>query len=116
MNQPKKRNLRSQALLQLTMLIGILVIANVISSFIFTRLDLTSDKRFTLSEVSKKLVGNLKDVVFVKVYLEGDFSPGFKRLRNSTQELLDELRTYSKGNIEYEFIDPSLNPDEKERH
>lgn len=116
MNQPKKRNLRSQALLQLTMLIGILVIANVISSFVFTRLDLTSDKRFTLSEVSKKLVGNLKDVVFVKVYLEGDFSPGFKRLRNSTQELLDELRTYSKGNIEYEFIDPSLNPDEKERN
>jgi ABC-2 type transport system permease protein len=111
-----KRNIKMQAILQLLMLICILVFFNVISSFWFTRLDLTSDKRFTISQASKKLVGNLKDVVYVKVYLEGDFSPGLKKLRNSTEEMLDELRTYSKGNIEYEFIDPSANPDEKERN
>ncbi|CAN5518069.1 gliding motility-associated ABC transporter substrate-binding protein GldG [soil metagenome] len=114
--QNKKKNLKTQALLQLFLLTAILVLANFIGSFRFVRFDLTSDKRFTLSDASKKLVGNLKDVVYIKVYLEGDFSPGFKKLRNSTQELLDELRTYSKGNIEYEFIDPSVNPDEKERN
>ncbi len=86
-----KRNIKMQAILQLLMLICILVFFNVISSFWFTRLDLTSDKRFTLSQASKKLVGNLKDVVYVKVYLEGDFSPGLKKLRNSTEEMLDEL-------------------------
>lgn len=111
-----KRGLRAQALLQLFMLLAIIVGVNVISNFMFTRFDLTSDKRFTLSQASKKLVGNLKDVVFVKVYLEGDFAPGFMRLRNSTKEMLDELRSYSKGNLEYEFIDPSINPDEKERN
>ena len=111
-----KRNLKLQAILQLLMLVGILIVINVISSFCFTRLDLTTDKRFTLSAASKKLVGNLKDVVYIKVYLEGDFSPGLKKLRNSTEEMLDELRTYSKGNIEYQFIDPAANPDEKERN
>ncbi|MBL7923117.1 MAG: Gldg family protein, partial [Bacteroidia bacterium] len=111
-----RKSLRAQALVRMLMLAGILVLLNVISSFIFTRFDLTDDKRFTLSENSKKLVGNLKDVVFVRVYLEGDFSPGFTRLQQSTREMLDELRLHAGGNLEYEFIDPSANPDETERN
>jgi ABC-2 type transport system permease protein len=112
----KKSNSRKfQALIRLVLLVGVIVFSNLISSFWFTRFDLTSDKRFTLSEASKKLVGNLKDIVYVKVYLQGDFSPAFSRLSNSTRELLDELRTYSKGNLEYEFIDPSAAPNEDDR-
>lgn len=112
----RKRSSRAQALTQLVMLIAIVIAANIIASFYFTRFDLTSDKRFTLSKQSKAIVGNLKDVVYVRVYLEGEFSPGFKRLRDATQEMLDELRTYSKGNLEYEFIDPAANTDEAERN
>lgn len=104
------------ALLQLLLVVGSVVLLNVISLFLFTRIDLTSDKRFTLSDNSKQLVRDLKDVVFVKVYLAGDFSPGFSRLSQATRELLDELRTYANGNLEYEFVDPSANPDEKERN
>jgi len=57
----------------------------------------------------------LDDVVYLKIYLEGDLPPGFRRLRNSVREILDEFRVYSGSNIEYEFIDPSANPNEKER-
>lgn len=111
-----KRSMKAAAFIQLGLITGIIVLVNFISSSFFTRFDLTSDNRFTLSEKSKSLVGNLKDIVFVKVYLAGDFSPGFSRLSESTREMLDELRTYSDGNLEYEFIDPSANPDEKERN
>lgn len=104
-----------QAILQLLMLAGILMLLNVISTFVFTRFDLTEDKRFTLSDNTRRLMGGLKDVVYIKVYLEGDFSPAFARLRQSTVEILDEMRLYSNGNLEYEFIDPSANPDEEER-
>lgn len=107
---------KKTAILQLLLVLGIVVLVNVISLFLFTRIDLTSDKRFTLSDNSKQLVRELKDVVFVKVYLAGDFSPGFSRLSQATRELLDELRTYANGNLEYEFVDPSANPDEKERN
>jgi len=110
------KGLKGQALMRLGLLTGILLLMNVISSFWFTRIDLTGDKRFTLSPASRNLVANLKDVVFIRVYLEGEFSPGFDRLRTATRELLDELRQYSNGNLEYEFIDPSANPDEKERN
>lgn len=111
-----RRNLKKQAILQAVLLCGSIVLLNVISSFWFTRLDLTDDKRFTLSSSSRRMMGELKDVVFVKVYLSGDFSPAFSRLSQATREMLDELRTYANGNLEYEFIDPSASPDEKERN
>jgi len=110
-----KKTLKSQNIVRLFLLLCILILVNVISGFVFTRFDLTAEKRFTLSESTKNLVKNLKDVVYIKVYLSGDFPPAFKRLENSTREMLDELRAYSNGNLEYEFINPSENPDQKER-
>ncbi|MCB0380820.1 MAG: gliding motility-associated ABC transporter substrate-binding protein GldG [Flavobacteriales bacterium] len=95
--------------------VGVILLLNYIGSFAFERFDLTSEKRYTISENSKELSANLEDIVFVKVYLEGEFPAGFKRLRDETREMLNEFRAYSKGNIEYEFINPSESPDEKER-
>jgi len=112
----KRKAVKGQNIFQLVLVIGIIILLNFISTFIFTRIDLTGDKRFTISESSKHIVGNLKDVVYIKVYLEGDFPPGFQKLRNSTREMLDELRNYAKGNLEYEFINPSASADEKERN
>ena len=99
------------------LVIGIIIIilANYIGSFAFERFDLTAEKRFTLSETSEKLAANLDDIVYVKVYLEGEFPSGFKRLRDETKEMLDEFRAYSNGNLEYEFINPSESEDQKIR-
>ncbi len=91
----------------------IIILANYIGSFAFERFDLTSEKRYTLSDTSKELAENLKDVIYVKVYLEGEFPAGFKRLRDETKEMLDEFRAYSNGNLEYEFINPSESSDQK---
>ncbi len=110
------RTMKSQNIIRLLLLLLVLVGINVVSSFVFTRFDLTSEKRFTLSPATRNLVTNLNDVVYVKVYLDGDFPPAFKRLQNATREMLDELRAYSDGNIEYEFINPSENPDKQERN
>ena len=106
--------MKRQNLVRLLLLVLLLVVANVISSFVFTRFDLTTEKRFTLSKSTRDLVSNLNDVVYVRVYLDGDFPPSFKRLQNATREMLDELRAYSNGNLEYQFINPSENPDEKD--
>jgi ABC-2 type transport system permease protein len=94
----------------------ILILLNVVGSFLFHRFDLTSEKRYTLSDATKKLLANLDDVVYVKVYLDGDFPAGFKQLRNETKEMLDEFRVYSHDNIEYEFIDPSGHTDKAQQN
>jgi ABC-2 type transport system permease protein len=115
-NPAKGKTLRNQNITRLILLLLILVTLNILASFVFTRFDLTSDKRFTLSPSTKNLAASIEDVIYVRVYLEGDFPPAFKRLQSATREMLDELRIYSNGNLEYEFIDPSENPDQGERN
>jgi ABC-2 type transport system permease protein len=100
-----------------TLFVGVVIVilVNYIGSFAFERFDLTAEKRYTISDNSKELASNLEDIIFVKVYLEGEFPAGFKRLRDETREMLNEFRAYSNGNIEYEFINPSESTDEKIR-
>jgi len=107
----KKRDLTA-----LVLAVIVVILLNFVGSFIFHRFDLTSEKRYTLSEATKKILGRLDDVVYVKVYLEGDFPSGFKRLRNETKEMLDEFRAYSNDNIEYQFINPSQSADKKQQN
>jgi ABC-2 type transport system permease protein len=106
---------KKRDILSLVLAIAVIVLLNFVGSFVFHRFDLTSEKRYTLSDATKKLLGNLNDVVYVKVYLDGEFPSGFKRLRDETREMLDEFRVYSNDNIEYEFINPNENTDKKER-
>lgn len=114
MVEKSNRN-RRKDLTSLLVIAIMLVLLNYIGSFVFERFDLTAEKRYTLSEASKELASNLEDVVYVKVYLEGEFPAGFKRLRDETKEMLDEFRAYSNGNLQYEFINPSESADKKTR-
>ena len=107
MKDSKVKNIKREHILQFTSVLLIVVAVSVISIFLFTRFDLTSEKRYTLSKSTKEMLTNLKDVVYIKVYLEGKgLPPDYAELATKTREFLDELRAYSK-HIEYEFIDPA---------
>ena len=87
--------------------IAVLIVAfNIICSFFFFRIDLTAEKRYTLSPSTRTLLKGLEDVVYVKVYLDGNLPPDFSELSLKTKEFLDECRVYSPQ-IQYEFIDPA---------
>lgn len=108
-------NHKKRDIIRLLLLLVIVLLVNYIASFVFSRFDLTSENRYSISGASKQMLTKLDDVVFVKVYLEGELPAGFSRLRDATKEMLDEFKAYSKENIEYQFIDPSESPDEKTR-
>jgi ABC-2 type transport system permease protein len=101
-----RKNIRRNSFVQLAIGLAIIVMVNIIGSFAFYRLDLTAEKRYTLAPSTRKMLKELKDIVYFKVYLEGDFPAGFKRLSNETREMLNQFRAYSDY-IEYEFIDPT---------
>ncbi len=103
-------------IIQLITLVGIVIVLNVLSGFYFTRFDLTTEGRYTLSDTSTELLEELDDVIYLKVYLDGELPAGFRRLRDRTREMLDEFRAFSGNKIEYEFINPSNQPDEKSRN
>ena len=107
------RYTRRNAYRQLALALAVIAVVNILGSFAFYRLDLTGDKRYTLAPTTRKMLKELKGPVHFKVYLEGDFPAGFKRLRNETREMLNQFRAYS-GYVEYEFIDPTSGKDKKE--
>lgn len=91
--------------------LGVLVGVNVLASFVFFRWDLTQEKRYTISDATKKLLQNLDGQVVVKVYLTGDFPAGFERLERAIQETLEAFSDYGGSNLAYRFIeakDPKL--------
>lgn len=99
-----------QNVISLLLSIVIIIALNMLGSRYFTRIDLTSEKRFTLTPATRNLLRNLDDYVYFRVYLEGDFPAGFRRLRNQTREMLDEFRAWSDF-VQYEFINPTVKGD-----
>lgn len=108
-------NQKRKDIIGFIILVSILICVNFIGQYVFKRLDLTSENRYSISEPTRELLQSLEDVVYIKVYLEGDFPASFKRLRNETKEMLDEFQAYSNGNLEFEFINPSEHPNIEER-
>jgi gliding-associated putative ABC transporter substrate-binding component GldG len=92
------------------------IFAAGISSFLNLRIDLTGDKRYTLSKPTKEILSGLDNDVYVQVYLDGEMPIPFKRLRRSVKEMLDEFRVASRRKVDYEFINPSASGEAKQRN
>ena len=82
-----------------------LFIINWISERINFRFDLTKDKRFTLSDVTKNTLKDLQQPMQVKVYLEGDFPSEFKRIQVETKNLLQQLHRLNSS-LNFRFVNP----------
>jgi gliding-associated putative ABC transporter substrate-binding component GldG len=99
-----KKNLSSN--FNLLVLVLVLFGINLLASFFHSRIDLTKEKRYTLSKATKDLLGNLDEPVRIDVFFKGNYPAGFKKIVNSVQEFLQETREYSHGNITVRYTDP----------
>lgn len=111
MTSSRKQNVWGMAAVLL-----VLLFVNVTSSYLFTRMDLTQEKRYTLSASTKEMLKELDEQVLFRVYLEGDDLPSeYRRFRNEIKDMLDQFRAYSRY-VEYEFVNPnSMKTDEEKR-
>lgn len=105
---------RNQIVLLVVLVFFILVVINLIGIRVFTRIDLTESKIFTLSPASKNLVKSLDDKFLVKAYFTADLPAPYNNNRRYLQDQLDEYRAYGGGNFQYEIIDPSTEELEQE--
>ena len=87
--------------------LGILVLVNVLSDNFFLRMDLTSDNRYTLSQATKNIIRNLKEPVTVTAYFSNNIPSELAKTKRDFKEMLIEFNNISKGQVVYEFIDPS---------
>jgi len=108
------KKIKQNNIIQLISLLLLILAVNIIGSYSFFRYDLTSEKRYSISETTRTILTEQDDYISIKVYLDGNLPSEYQRLKNATKELLDEFRAYNKD-IQYEFIDPTANPNKKER-
>jgi ABC-2 type transport system permease protein len=110
----QKRKLKD--LFQLLISLLALVIIIQLLQVYFFRWDLTSEKRYSLSDNTKELVAHLSKDLHFEVYLSGDLPYGFEKLQKASIEMIDELASYSNVNISYSLISPSdiVNPKKRQ--
>ncbi|MEQ9404498.1 MAG: gliding motility-associated ABC transporter substrate-binding protein GldG [Cyclobacteriaceae bacterium] len=80
---------------------------NQLAGRLNTKLDLTEEKRYTISDATKNLLSELDQDIFFEVYLSGDLPPNFERFRGAIQEMLEQFGDESSNRIQYKFTDPS---------
>lgn len=101
--------------LHIILFIAAIVAIYFVSERYFFRIDLTSEKRYSLSDNTKNLLKSMDKELDVTVYLDGDLNAGFLRLRKATKEMLDEFDAYAGSKVRYTFDNPSAGSTNEER-
>src|SRR5688572_10630269 len=85
---------------------GILILIYVICQWLYITIDATEERKYTLAPATRKLLENLDERIYIKVLLDGRFPAGFKRLQESTEDMLRRFAQASPE-IEYNFENPN---------
>jgi len=109
------RNIRLNSWISFFITIAGIILTAWVLSLSRIRLDLTEDKRYTLSDQSVKVLKGIKNDIYIQVYLDGEMQIPLKRLKRSVQEMLEEFRIASDRKITFQFINPSASGDEEQR-
>ena len=99
---------RSKSIYTYILLIaGAIILVNLLGDRFFLRLDFTADKRYTLSEATKNILGSLKEPVTVTAYISEELPQQFSQLRRDFREELIEYSNRSNGKVIFDFINPN---------
>lgn len=82
------------------------VVLNLLGSHVGGRLDLTRNDLYTLSPGTKSVLGNLDDVVTVKLFVSDELPPEVQVTLRDIRDLLADFRRASDGRIRVQEVDP----------
>lgn len=92
------------------------ILINIVSSFVYRRVDMTEDQRYSLAEGTQTFLEETKELksrVNIKIYLEGNLPSELKHFRDAIEDKLKEFKLYAGDRIEYQFIDPQEGTDDE---
>ena len=110
-----KAQRQRQALVRLLIMAAILVCVNILASYFHSGLDLTQERRFTVTDPTKKVLGNMKEVAVIDVYLQGKFPAELQRLQEAVRQELSKFKELSGNKIIFRFINPIEGKNDKEQ-
>ncbi len=90
-------------------LAGLFITVVYLSSFFSYRVDLTAEKRYSVTNATKTLLKNVDSTITIRVFLTGDLPADYKKLSIATKDLLDEFKSISGNLIRVHFEKPGEN-------
>ena len=84
-----------------------LVVVNLFGRHIRGRLDLTPGRAYTLSKATRDLVGNLNDIVTLKLFASDELPPEVMMLRRDLDDLMRDYRNAGNGMLRVVVQDPA---------
>ena len=94
------------------------ILLNIISSFLYKRIDMTEDKRYSLSAGTIDFLenpDNFQNRLSLKIYFDGKLPAELKHFRNAIEDKLKEFKQYAGDRIEYQFIDPNVGSENEQQ-
>ncbi|WP_340152483.1 gliding motility-associated ABC transporter substrate-binding protein GldG [uncultured Marivirga sp.] len=92
--------------LKFLIIITLVILVNLAVRHQIFRYDMTEEKRYSMNEATISMLQNLKEPVYVEVYLAGDINAEFTRLQTAVKQTLEQFKTYAYGNLQYSFVNP----------
>ena len=83
----------------------LLLVINYIAQQWHSRIDLTQDKRYTLSETTRKTLSQIQQPLVIDVLLKGNIPTEFKKLQTEAIQLLEEY-TAANDHLIVNFVNP----------
>jgi len=114
-SKPKKNKRQQQATLRIVTLVAIIVCVNILASYFHSGLDLSHEKRFTLSEPTERMLRNMKETAVIEVYLQGKFPADLQRLQEGVRERLKSFKDLAGNKIIYRFTEPFAGKNDQEQ-
>lgn len=98
---------KDNVIFRLVLVLTCLIFLNMLSSYLFFRVDFTADKRFTLDKVTKRILREVKDPIIITLYVSEDLPPDISRTIRDFKHLLTEYNKHSNKRIEIEEVNPN---------
>jgi gliding-associated putative ABC transporter substrate-binding component GldG len=99
--------MKKSILTYVLLVVGVIMLVNLLADRFFFRLDFTADKRYTLSDATKKILKSLNETVTVTAYISEGLPAEYGQLRRDFKEELIEYSNRSGGKVMFEFINPN---------
>ncbi|MFC1628790.1 GldG family protein [Gemmatimonadota bacterium] len=103
----KAQRVRKTRLTNLILITGILIVANVLGTNLFLRIDLSGRGIYSLSSASKEVVRSLDDRLTIKAYFSSDLPAQAVGISRYVKDKLDDYQAYGRQKVHFEFVDPS---------
>lgn len=91
------------------------VLLNIGSTQLYWQLDITKDKRYTLSDNTLNLLKQVDRPVHVDIFLGGKLPAGMQKVQYSLTRMLEEFRRITGNNFRYTIVDPAGMQDQEEK-